>query len=173
MLKNSLYQSKLAFKSVIKSLFLTGLMISFTQYHGQIANYVNNGSFEQMIDCNWNTGGGIYKAKYWRGVDSLFAPALASTCPGFNNVPLYFTYQWPKTGSNHALATWFCPPPSCMPDNNRSYFRNRLKKISPKALPIVLSFTSTSVIIPRMPETYTRPILVTTNWTPSPKEVYH
>lgn len=112
----------------IEARFLLLLLCLFSlQSISQIANYVNNGSFEDLYNCSQPNY--LVKAKYWRCLDSTtFTPIICSTCTGFASVPLNtLTYQWPRTGNNYALGGLFCPPPSCSPIVNRMYFRNRLK----------------------------------------------
>jgi len=103
-----------------------GLSIFFVR--GQIANYVNNGGFENLYSCTLPNQ--IHLAKYWRSVDSSSAfPIVLSTCSGLGNVPLNgSTYQWPRSGNNYALGSVLCEPPACSVELNRLYLRNRLKQ---------------------------------------------
>ncbi len=93
----------------------------------QISNFVNNGSFEDLYSCSYPNL--INKAKYWRSIDSITAPPqLQSACVGINTVPFNsYTYQNARTGITYITSTFFCPPPSCAPIQNRLYLRNRLK----------------------------------------------
>jgi hypothetical protein len=93
-------------------------------FFSQIANYVGNGSFEVTFSCSSL----ISQAKYWNAVDSVnggFSPIISS-CYGavpLNNVH----YQWPRTGNNYIRSGFFCQPPTCSPEVNRLYLRNRLR----------------------------------------------
>ena len=90
-----------------------------------IANYVNNGSFEDLYSCNLPAY--LNKAKYWRSIDSITGNVgLFSSCAGLSNVPLSITYQWPKNGTNFAGGGIFGP--NFPINSNRGYFRNRLKQ---------------------------------------------
>mgnify|MGYP000523306439 CR=1 FL=1 len=91
--------------------------------NSQIANYVNNGGFEQYHNCLLP---GINSVKYWRSIDSSISANIGfySTC--FPNVPSGgLTYQWPRTGQNFCYPTFLCQPPQCA--SYRGYARNRLK----------------------------------------------
>jgi hypothetical protein len=93
---------------------------------GQISNYVSNGSFEQLINCN--TPYNVNKVKYWRSIDSLnFGNALvANTC--YSTVPYAnFGFQYARTGNSYAIISAFCTPTLCLINNSRGYLRNRLK----------------------------------------------
>jgi len=91
--------------------------------NSQIANYVNNGGFEQYHNCLIPV---INSVKYWRSIDSSISANVGfySTC--FPNVPSgSLTYQWPRTGQNFCYPTFLCQPPQC--SSYRGYARNRLK----------------------------------------------
>jgi hypothetical protein len=128
-LKNWLSQNKSFFvlKKRCKHLLFAALLIPFLSLSQSIGNYVNNGSFEELYNCN--LPGPLTKAKYWRGIDSLgHMPAVFSTCPGFSNIPVNgYTYQWPKNGEVYVISTFFCLPIYCQ-NSNRLYLRNRLKQ---------------------------------------------
>jgi hypothetical protein len=93
-----------------------------------IANYVNNGSFEDLYSCNLPAY--LNKAKYWRSIDSITgSPSIFSTCVGLSNAPLNGnTYQYPLKGNTYVGSTIFSPPPPFPNGYNRDYFRNRLKQ---------------------------------------------
>ena len=92
---------------------------------GQIANYVNNGGFEQCDNCNqiWYPT----VATYWNATDTgKFGGIVVTSDPPTMRVPSNSnTYQWPRHGKNYLLGTEFnatCPGQSCV-----GYPRNRLK----------------------------------------------
>ena len=98
------------------------LFFTFSLHSQQIANFVSNGSFEKILDCN--NPKIEYKAYYWSGLDSTKFTALLyhSDC---GNVPHTGTgYQIPKDGKGFMSVQLYCP--QC---NNftRSNIRNRLK----------------------------------------------
>jgi hypothetical protein len=129
-LKNWLSRNRSFFstnKKRCKHYVFAALLIPFLSFSQNIGNYVNNGSFEDLYDCQLPNP--LTKARYWRGIDSSGPmPRVFSTCPGFLNVPLNaYTYQWPKSGEVYAGATFFCLPASCQ-NSNRLYLRNRLKQ---------------------------------------------
>ncbi|MCA6435531.1 MAG: hypothetical protein IM592_03555, partial [Bacteroidetes bacterium] len=92
---------------------------------GQIANYINNGSFEEHYNCNFLPY--ISYSKYWRTIDSINGSAVyASQC--YTNVPYNgFGFQYARSGNSYGLIEFLCVPPTCSANNNRGYFRNRLK----------------------------------------------
>jgi hypothetical protein len=101
--------------------------IPFLSLSQSIGNYVNNGSFEDLYSCNLPSI--INKAKHWNGIDSLQGgwSYLASSC--YSNVPQNGAgFQWPMHGNSYIRSGFFCPPPSCSPNLNRLYLRNRMKK---------------------------------------------
>jgi hypothetical protein len=120
-------QNKLNRKLMIsrKYIFVFSALLFFKTVNAQIANYISNGSFEQLNPC---TQIALYVAKYWRPIDSAaFSNVrLYSTC--YPNVPSGgLTYQYPRTGNSFGLGTLLCQPPYCSVNSNRGYFRNRLK----------------------------------------------
>jgi hypothetical protein len=90
---------------------------------GQIANYINNGSFEEHYNCNFLPYLGY--SKYWRAIDSINGSAgYASPC--YTNVPYNgFGFQYARSGNSYALTDFYCS--TCSPNLNRGYMRNRLK----------------------------------------------
>jgi hypothetical protein len=87
----------------------------------QIANYVNNGSFEVPKYTN------AQKAKFWEAIDTTkYVGVMYSAI-----IPPYLvpasgpTYQWPRTGNSWFGSTLFFKPNS--PQTIRGYPRNTLK----------------------------------------------
>ena len=115
------------FKKQLKCILMLQLFFCVSSNKAQITNYVNNGSFENIYNCNWPYG--VDKAKYWRSVDSTSNGGNHySTCNTSNIVPFDgIRYQWPRTGAAYILCGYYCPPPTCTSINNRGYQRNRLK----------------------------------------------
>lgn len=102
--------------------------IIFTS-NAQIANYVNNGGFEETYNnCSPPNYGTI--AKYWSNADSTaFMGGYFSTCPGLSNAPSNGnTWQFARSGQAYILTGFFCKPPLCTPPPNRGYLKNRLKQ---------------------------------------------
>jgi hypothetical protein len=93
---------------------------------GQIANYINNAGFEELVT---NTATPNFPApKFWGATDSskFFAEVLSKTFTPVQ-VPLCsYTYQWTRHGNNHIITKDYCP--TC-PNIKRGYPRNRLKQI--------------------------------------------
>ncbi len=105
--------------------FLLILFFSFTISKAQIANYVNNGSFEDCVNCNQNFQ--LLVAKYWNAIDTTkYYGFNLSALPPTGQVPNSgFTHQWPRTGDNYLLSTLlFINSPTL---TARGYPRNRLK----------------------------------------------
>lgn len=125
LLKNcSLLNSRFNYVLKHKKVILTFLCFSlFFNLKSQIINYVNNGSFEDVIT---NTSTPLfYSAKYWGAIDSnKFSGELLSKITTPIKVPnCSYTYQWPRSGNNHLITAPF----STFSSNNRGYPRNRLK----------------------------------------------
>lgn len=93
-------------------------------FRAQVANYVNNGGFEEKYNCNWPND--LSKAKYWLAIDSSsFVGGLMNSCPNYSVVPSNaFTFQYPRSGEAYALSTWFFQQQG---SNGRGYQKNRLK----------------------------------------------
>jgi hypothetical protein len=127
-LKNWLSQNKSFFvlKKRCKHYVFAALLIPFLSLSQNIGNYVSNGSFEDLYECQLPNF--LAKAKYWRSIDSINStPGIFSICSGFMNSPVNsYTYQWPKNGDVYVISTFFCLPMYC--SNNRIYLRNRLKQ---------------------------------------------
>jgi hypothetical protein len=77
---------------------------------GQIANYVNNGSFEDYLNCNQSSQ--LLIAKYWSGLDTNKYYGLNLTSlPPTGQVPLSsYSYQMPRTGNNYFASTLIFKP---------------------------------------------------------------
>jgi hypothetical protein len=102
-------------------LIFASMFVSFLS-NGQIANYVNNGSFEHVV-----TGSNPPLAKYWGAIDTMkfYGVLLSKSLPPYN-VPLSaYAYQWPKKGSNYFISSIFYI--SNGTNSSRGYPRNRLK----------------------------------------------
>src|SRR4051812_34785246 len=93
-------------------LFSTIVFLLCFSVSSQIANYINNGSFEEIsIPPGW-------RAKYWGATDTnkVFGELLSKVIAPFK-VPLCsYTYQWPRHGNNHLIGLQYC---STCPNNNR------------------------------------------------------
>jgi hypothetical protein len=125
--KNWSLRSEFFCKKKMKSLLVLHFLLYTFYYSAQITNYVNNGSFEELYDCQLPNP--VTKAKYWLGIDSTNSAGVFSTCSGLMNAPVNsYTYQWPRRGNTYGLSGFFCPPPSCVSNLNRIYFKNRLKQ---------------------------------------------
>lgn len=115
----------LCFSNKNKMGFLLILFFSFKISNAQIANYVSNGGFEEIIDCN---NPFPFKIKSWGNIDTTKAGFYAlNTCYG--NVPYagLGRFQYPRHGSGFILGTVLCDVNNCNPNTNRNYFKNRLK----------------------------------------------
>jgi hypothetical protein len=86
------------------------LFFSYIISKAQIANYVNNGSFEDCLNCNQSFAPLI--AKYWSSLDTnKFFGAILTSLPPTGQVPnSSYTYQWPRTGNNYFISTLFFKP---------------------------------------------------------------
>ncbi|HQQ93870.1 MAG TPA: T9SS type A sorting domain-containing protein [Bacteroidia bacterium] len=93
-----------------------------------IANYVTNGSFEDLYYCQMPNI--LNLAKGWRSIDSVTSfPFVCSSCNGINTVPVSpYTYQFPRSGANYVTTDMLCSSPPCAPYFTRGYLRNRLKQ---------------------------------------------
>jgi len=104
-----------------QGVFIYLLFFYFMPSKAQIANYVNNGSFEVPNINN------LQKAKYWDAIDSVSFVGLmySKIIPPYLVPANSLTYQWPKSGNNYLVSTLFY-----MPNTNqttRGYPRNVLK----------------------------------------------
>ncbi|MDP3557092.1 MAG: T9SS type A sorting domain-containing protein [Bacteroidota bacterium] len=91
---------------------------------GQIVNYVSNGGFEDLIDCNnpFNL-----KVRHWSNIDTnAVGFAALNTC--FGNVPVSGSgYQKPKSGNGYILTTFYSDETVVPFNTSRAYCRNKLK----------------------------------------------
>ena len=101
---------------IFQFIFLLFCKPAFSQ---QIANYVCNGGFENLYNCN---GSILNNCKNWLSTDSIsYAGSNMTLCNG--NVPINGnTYQNPKSGNSYVLSTFYCLNPNC----GRGYLKNRL-----------------------------------------------
>ncbi len=112
-----------------KYVIVLTIFLSLNFSKAQIANYINNGSFEQKYNCNFPYK--IGQIKFWRSIDSSSITnggSMFSTCSPLMNIPFDGArYQYPRTGNTYILCGYYCPPPNCAANFNRGYQRNRLK----------------------------------------------
>ena len=88
---------------------------------GQVANYVNNGSFEIAIPSA--TQNPFDGAKYWDVPNVTGCNGLLLVSKAFGTVPYCaFGFQYPRTGNSFALSQFYCT--AC----TRFYPRNHLKQ---------------------------------------------
>ena len=115
----------------------TLLILPFLKINCQVINYVNNGSFEEVVTSTSTPL--LYYAKFWGATDTtqFFGETLSRTTVPIK-VPLCsYTYQWPKSGNNDIISLQYCP--TC-PSNKRGYPRNRLKQLLKSNTAYCLSF---------------------------------
>jgi len=117
----------LLFKEKKKNILLSILFVFSFYVNAQITNYVSNGSFEDLKDCNPPSSWLDLKMKGWSSIDTTKSSfRVLNTC--LQNVPVSGSgYQTPRTGKGFVLATLLCDPNSCNSTINRGYFRNKLK----------------------------------------------
>ena len=103
-------------------MWLLGLIFTSIISNAQVANYVANGSFEEVYDC---TSVWLTRVKYWLGTDSICdGPLFYSTCN--SKVPLNAnTYQYPRTGNGYIIGTLYYV---YIANTMRVYAKNRLKQ---------------------------------------------
>jgi hypothetical protein len=130
LLKNYSLQnsSKVRFQSKNKRFISTFLFfILLLNTKSQVVNYVNNGSFEECINCTVQP----YTAypKYWGAIDSGYAFMYCSVAPPVSNLPYFANgYQYPRSGHKIIEGTIYCNSNTCSYQNSRIYPRNRLKQ---------------------------------------------
>src|ERR1700743_3854908 len=104
LLKNYLLQNKILNTKTEKTLLLFLAFNSMVfNYKGQVANYINNGSFENLKDCGPQIGYAS-KVKYWSSIDTNKAVfKTLNTC--LTNVPNNEVgrYQFPRSGKGFVL----------------------------------------------------------------------
>ena len=126
-LKNCLLQNSIVnFCFKRQKTLLCFLSFSFNITYSQIANYVNNGGFEECLNCNQSFT--PLMAKFWSSLDTnKFFGIVLTSLPPTSQVPnSSFTHQWPRTGNNYFLSTLYFKPST--PQTLRGYSRNRLKQ---------------------------------------------
>jgi hypothetical protein len=139
LLKNWLLQTSIFFLCKSKQGILPCLLflLAFTN-NAQIANYVNNGGFENTYTCTVSNFS-LKNVIGWNSLDSInssFGGVYTNYCNvGMSccEIPLNtYSYQFPKNGSAFALGQFFCPTCAGPP---RGFMKNRLKEklISGKA----------------------------------------
>jgi hypothetical protein len=103
----------------------TFLNLNFSK--AQIANYIQNGGFEQTNNCLIPV---INSVKFWRSIDSSMSANVGLYGSCFSTMPQgTLTYQLTKNGNYHCISSFYCqsPFPACQPNASRGYLRNRLK----------------------------------------------
>jgi hypothetical protein len=120
LLKNYLFQSKKLLCLINGKLFSLWFVLfcSCNAYTQNIANFVSNGSFEELYNCTGSSS--LSKVKKWLSTDSTsFGGVLLSKCnlsvPKIGNL-----YQYPRTGNTYIGSTYFA-------NSGRGYQKNRLK----------------------------------------------
>ncbi|HQQ93624.1 MAG TPA: T9SS type A sorting domain-containing protein [Bacteroidia bacterium] len=106
--------------SLFSSLFCYTLFLK-----AQVINYVNNGSFEECVNCL--TPPYISVPKYWGALDSGFAFMYCTINQPLSNLPYFGGYQIPRSGKSMIASTVYCATNTCIYINSRNYPRNRLK----------------------------------------------
>jgi hypothetical protein len=104
--------------------FIVLFVLCAAHSRSQIANFVNNGGFEEYIHIIGSPG---FYPKYWGATDTskFFGGLFGINFQGSYTVPKNSqTYQYPRSGKNYLLTTIFCS--NCF-HRTRSYPRNRLK----------------------------------------------
>ncbi|MFO0357511.1 MAG: T9SS type A sorting domain-containing protein [Sphingobacteriaceae bacterium] len=111
-------------KNYIFLLLSLGLSIFFVRAQ-QIGNYVSDGSFEILVSNSVTSG--FNAAKYWQPIDSADYSCnnmfLGSLIPPLSNLPYLQGFQYPRTGKNCALGSFYHPTYYLW-----MYPRNRLKQ---------------------------------------------
>src|ERR1044071_1675519 len=102
-----------------RTIFILLSSILKASLSSQVANYISNGSFEEVHNCS---GASLMKAKGWLSIDSVsYGGSYNNYCN--NRVPANAnTFQFPRTGQGYVLSTWFNQN-----SYTRGYLKNRLK----------------------------------------------
>ena len=118
----SLKSKNLHIKKQCRHFIVLALFLFSLFGKSQIANYVNNGGFEEVV-----TPPG-YLPKFWGATDTtkLFGELLSKTIAPIRVPWSSFGYQWPRHGNNQWIGLQYCP--TCN-GNFRTYPRNRLKQV--------------------------------------------
>ena len=105
--------------------FRAFLILNFFCYYingnaQQIANYVQNGSFEKIEPYP------ACKPIGWKDADLQYDIVVVSN-PCIGNTPYlgFLTYQWPRTGNTLVFYDFYCP--TCMYPYQRTCIKNELK----------------------------------------------
>ena len=101
-------------------IYLLAFVFCFESNKAQVANYIANGSFEDLYDCNFPHS--LNKVKHWLSLDSMsYGGQLMGLCYGAS--PLNGnTFQFPQSGDNYVVSTIYYL------NQGRGYLKNRLKK---------------------------------------------
>lgn len=106
------------------------LCFSFLHNSAQIANYVNNGGFEECENCTTWVGIGPLYARHWDAIDTTktkLSYLLFSVLPPGQQAPnIGFAWQYPRSGNNYILGGLYLNPNTTQ--NKRLYARNRMKQ---------------------------------------------
>jgi hypothetical protein len=124
LLKNCFYPNNLITFIKLKQRHFLPLLLFFSLHSKSqtIANYVNNGGFEDLKDCNYYVNDN--KLKYWSGIDTTkFNYSIENQC--LNNMPYGGWYQYARSGVGEVGGGFLCS--QCTYSTNRSYMRNKLK----------------------------------------------
>lgn len=112
-------------KYVVQIILTFMFVLSACNMSSQIVNYVSDGSFEVLNSYSLTTYYNV--PKYWQPIDTGKASNyLATLNPPIKNAPGALGYQFPRTGNNYIICTFYCN--TCPTYNRREYPRNRLKK---------------------------------------------
>jgi hypothetical protein len=110
--------------NIYRSFILIKILLFSTIVKSQILrDYCQNGSFEQLYDCNAPVS--LRKAKFWSGIDSMsVAGLIAGSCNAQIPIPKnVHAWQFPRHGNNYVVNTLYYP---AFPV--RGYMRNRLRE---------------------------------------------
>ena len=125
--KNYSLKSKIPhIKMQSKHFFVLTVILFSLSCKTQIANYVNNGGFEECGNCEDVTSV-FKKPKYWDAIDTnkFFAELFSKNIPPYLVPKSTYTYQWPRHGSNYIGSSQYCGTCSY---NTRGYPRNILRQ---------------------------------------------
>jgi hypothetical protein len=92
----------------------------------QTANYIANGSFEDIHNCNAPHITAIIKN--WMAIDS--ATSCSGGYCGICNGGVPYPnggFQYPRTGNASVISTFYCSSGVCGSGGGRGYFKNRMK----------------------------------------------
>ncbi|MCA0430599.1 MAG: T9SS type A sorting domain-containing protein [Bacteroidetes bacterium] len=125
-LKNWWLRIKLLFDSNKKKLMLFFICLFQVIIKSQSANYISNGSFEVLHNCNAPHITAIIKN--WMAIDSAtsFSGGYCGICNGGVPYP-NGGFQYPRTGNASVISTFYCSASVCGPGGGRGYLKNRMK----------------------------------------------